>query len=184
MKKLALSKAIMDKHNDITRNGTKSDTSKPVLEEFNTPNVKYNLPSDVNLQSEGASNINRQNDDEFNSKDRILNSKLPEDIKRVMMENPIVIPSQMQHKSVLTEEMIDKASKLMGNQPKKETTPQVKQNTSDLKKMLKDSILEVLKETGLIPESTQKASEMITFRIGEHIFEGKITKVKKVKTSR
>ena len=29
-------------------------------------------------------------------------------------------------------------------------------------------------------ESTEKSNEMFTFRVGKHIFEGKVTKIKKV----
>jgi len=74
-------------------------------------------------------------------------------------------------------------------QPKKQ---QVQENsksqslTSSLdKNMLKDiireTIQEVLSENGMIVESTTKTNDLFQFKVGSHIFEGKVTKIKKVK---
>ena len=46
--------------------------------------------------------------------------------------------------------------------------------------MIKEVVQEVLKENGLIVESTSKSNEVLSFRVGQHIFEGKITKIKKI----
>jgi hypothetical protein len=53
-------------------------------------------------------------------------------------------------------------------------------NNSDLRKLLKEVVKEVLKENGLISESSSKTNEVLSLRVGQHIFEGKITKIKKV----
>ena len=46
--------------------------------------------------------------------------------------------------------------------------------------MMKEVIREVLAEQGVITESTQKTKEHVSFRVGQHVFEGVITKIKKV----
>jgi hypothetical protein len=39
---------------------------------------------------------------------------------------------------------------------------------------------EVLSENGLLVESESKSGEMFKFRVGQHLFEGKVLKVKKM----
>jgi hypothetical protein len=39
----------------------------------------------------------------------------------------------------------------------------------------------VLGENGLLTEGSEKSNQVFNFRVGEHIFEGKVTKIKKVK---
>jgi hypothetical protein len=46
--------------------------------------------------------------------------------------------------------------------------------------MINDAVKSALKENGLIAESTEKANETFNFRVGKHIFEGKVTKIKKM----
>jgi hypothetical protein len=48
-----------------------------------------------------------------------------------------------------------------------------------LKSMLREVVEEVLQENGILTESTEKANEMFTFKVGKHIFSGKISKVQK-----
>jgi hypothetical protein len=103
-----------------------------------------------------------------------------------MIQNPIKQQNPMVNStSVLSEEMVEKASKLMGNQKKEVPTRQVKNqsivDTSDLRKMMKEVVHEVLKENGLILENTSKANETMMIKVGQHIFEGKISKIKKLK---
>jgi hypothetical protein len=45
---------------------------------------------------------------------------------------------------------------------------------------VKETVEEVLRENGLLLESTTKSNEQITFKVGKHIFEGRVTKIKKV----
>ena len=47
--------------------------------------------------------------------------------------------------------------------------------------MLREVVEEVLRDNGVIAESSQRANETIMFKVGEHIFEGKVTKIKKVR---
>jgi hypothetical protein len=49
-----------------------------------------------------------------------------------------------------------------------------------LKELVRETMEEILRENGLLVESTSKTNEVFTFRVGEHIFEGKLTKIKKI----
>ncbi len=120
--------------------------------------------------------------------DAIKKSKLPDEIKRLMLENPIQSPQQSS--AVLSDELIEKASKLMGNMPKKETPPAAAAKSviqspnvdmRQLSKLVKEAVNSALEENGLLVESAEKSNDLFSFRVGSHIFEGKITKVKKIK---
>jgi hypothetical protein len=184
MEKLAISKAIMDKHNGIKRgsNGGESiNISSPELQSFETPNAKYNLPQELVSETKTINN-----NPQLPTKDRILNSKLPDEIKKLMIENPIApVSPLMGGGPVLSDELIEKASKLMGTQRPVETQIESKKQTigesSELKKMMKEVVEEVLRENGLLLESASKANENILIKVGQHVFEGKISKIKKVK---
>ena len=72
-----------------------------------------------------------------------------------------------------------KAKKQMVSQ--REIISETTVDDSNLKNMLREVIKEVLSEQGIITESSQKTKEQITFRVGQHVFECVITKIKKVK---
>ena len=61
---------------------------------------------------------------------------------------------------------------------KKESSPKI--DSSNLKNMIKEAVEETLREHGIIHESVEKTNEIFSFKVGKHIFEGKITKVKKI----
>jgi hypothetical protein len=50
-----------------------------------------------------------------------------------------------------------------------------------LSKLVKEAVNSALEENGLLIESVEKSNDLFSFRVGQHVFEGKITKVKKVK---
>jgi hypothetical protein len=62
--------------------------------------------------------------------------------------------------------------------------PNVKQTvipqTNDIKQIVKETVEEVLRENGLLVESESKSNDLFKFRVGQHIFEGRLTNVKKV----
>jgi type II secretory pathway component PulM len=72
----------------------------------------------------------------------------------------------------------------MGLQKNNTVTP-IQKNSSpsidptELKDMIREALSEVLEESGLLIESTTNSKEMIQIKIGKHIFEGTIKKVKK-----
>jgi hypothetical protein len=103
-----------------------------------------------------------------------------------MMEHPIDQPQQYQ--ATISDDVIEKAARLMGNtknqvvETKKQQPTQTSYglSASDIKKIVRETVEEVLSENGLMVESTQKSNEIMTIKVGKHIFEGKISKVKKV----
>jgi hypothetical protein len=49
-----------------------------------------------------------------------------------------------------------------------------------IKKMINEAVNDALKENGLLTESSEKSNEIFSFKVGKHIFEGKVTKIKKL----
>ena len=106
-----------------------------------------------------------------------------------MIENPIVQPQMTG--PTLSNEIVEGATRLMNTQQKQvvNETPKNVTNNSDLKQMIRDvvrdTVRDVVKEelgkAGLISEGTQKTNETLSLRVGKHVFEGRVTKIKKVK---
>jgi hypothetical protein len=206
MEKLALSKAIMDKSDGIkssnSMNGGLPPTSLQQLnspETFDIPNAKYNIPAEFlqetqQTQQPYLSNVPRENTKPVGvpTVDAIKNSKLPDEIKRLMMEHPIAQPQSQT--TTISNELIEKASRLMKKNEgsyipesakPKQQTQQTQSSTSGIdynliKKMINEAVNEALHENGLITESSEKSNEVFTFKVGKHVFEGKVTKIKKL----
>jgi hypothetical protein len=201
MDKLIKSKAIMDRHDGMKRSNSISESSyssMPMAQDFDIPQAKYNIPQEFlqeqQVQQPYLSQVPNTKPVGVPSVDAIKNSKLPDEIKKLMMEHPISQPQQPQ--MTLSSELIEKASRLMkeGNsnyvpesaKPKQQTLqsqPQVQSQGIDYKviqKMINEAVRSALKENGLITESTEKTNEMFTFKVGKHQFEGRVTKVKKL----
>ena len=189
MQKLMVSKKIMDRHNDTPR--INKTVSNPMVENFDTPQASYNIPQEL-LMSEQAV-VQKQNSTPVpQTKDRIMSSKLPEEIKRLMIEHPIAPPVSMTGPSI-SDELVNKAARLMkGDLFAEEETPTKRQpqgqpqrqnvsENTNIKKMVKEAVREILSESGLLVESTSKSNDLFSFRVGQHIFEGKISKIKKLK---
>ena len=140
MQKLAISKAIMDRHNNIDRGQSSSspmNINQPSLDEFQTPRANYNLPQEFMSESKPIST-----EAPVNTKDKILNSRLPDEIKKLMLENPIHVSNPLSpSSSVLSDELVEKASKLMGTKKPQQSSPQSQGlNTSDsnLRQIMKE----------------------------------------------
>jgi hypothetical protein len=193
MEKLAISKAIMDRHNTMGRSNSQSfpisndSISSPQLESFESPEVRYNIPQELMSESKPINTSIPQ----VVTKDRILSSKLPDEIKKLMIENPIIPVNPMSpSNSVLSDELVEKASRLMGtkksesipqSRPQGQTQKQTTIDNSDMRKMMKEVVKEVLQENGLLLESSSKTNETVIIKVGQHIFEGRISKIKKTK---
>jgi hypothetical protein len=189
MSKLALSKKIMDKHNEIPRSGnnTSINNSAPQVESYNAVPAKYNLPNEFINETKVEQSYNN----EPPTQDRILNSKLPDEIKKLMIENPIEKPNVPGlNTSFLSEDIIQGAQKLMGTEKKQiqENKVQNQFDISSLKNMIRDIvrdtvrdvIREELSNAGMLVENESKTNDSLQMRVGKHIFEGKVTKIKKV----
>lgn len=174
MQKLAISKKIMDKHNEVPRG--QSPGLSQVTENVN---ATYNVPESM-LTSEKPVENNDMNEG------AIMNSKLPDEIKKLMIENPIVQPNMSG--PTLSNELIEGASRLMNTSQKTEGV-QSTTNEGDLRQMIRDVVRdtvrdvvrEELKSSGLVSESSKNVSDTLSLKVGKHIFEGKVTKVKKIK---
>ena len=183
-----VSKQIMDRHNDMDRGivPKKSNQQQLVREYDETP-----IPSTYNIPEEYLSSVPQtpKASTAVITEDRIKNSKLPDAIKRLMMEHPI--QQVQQYQATISDDIIEKAARLMGNRKEtvveNKTQPQnqpsnvgIGLTANDIRKIVRETVEEVLTENGLMIESTQKSNETMTIKVGKHIFEGKISKVKKV----
>lgn len=195
MEKLAISKKIMEKHNGTPR------TQGGSLPMADNSNASYNIPQDM-LQQPPQQQPNIPTPSMSNepvTENAIKNSKLPDAIKRLMLENPIVQPQS--NGPALSNDIIEGAARLMKNnstsqpnelvntqQPLKEVSSSTSLN-NDLKQMIRDVVRdtvrdvvrEELKSSGMVTEGNQKVNETLSLRVGKHVFEGKVLKVKKVK---
>ncbi len=195
LQKLVISKKIMERHNDMGRGQARDinmggeSYSSPMVEDFQAPTAKYNLPQEF-LQEQQMSS--RPVNSNIPLQDRIASSKLPEDIKRLMMEHPIQQPNMgVATGTALSDELVEKASRLMGtnqksnqiiesNSVRPQTSNSIGISAEDIKNIIRETVEEVLHENGLLVESETKSSDVFKFRVGQHIFEGKVLKVKKV----
>jgi hypothetical protein len=200
MEKLALSKAIMDKADGIKNSNSMNGGLPPTsLQQFDVPNAKYNIPSEFlqegpSQQTQYLSSVPRENTKPVGNPtvDAIKNSKLPDEIKRLMMEHPIGQPQQQP--TTISNELIEKASRLMKEnsnnyvpdsaKPKQvqtQSTPSVGNiDYNVIQKMITEAVNNALRENGLLMESSEKSNELFTFKVGKHVFEGKVNKIKKM----
>lgn len=194
LEKLVKSKAIMDATNNIKR-GDFRETPQMMNSEFSVPQAKYNIPAEF-LQEQNSTSPYMSNVPVENTKpvgvptvDAIKNSKLPDEIKRLMMEHPIAQAQQPQVS--LSSDLVEKASRLMKTQdnnyiPESAKSKQPTKTTSAgidygmIQKMIEEAVEKSLQKNGLIAESTEKTNEMFSFKVGKHVFEGKVTKIKKL----
>jgi len=204
MKKLMVSKAIMDKTDNI-KGSPKNSQPQNMVEEFSMPQAKYNIPQEF-LQEQPSmgqgqqpylSELPRVNTKPVGntSVDAIKNSKLPDEIKRLMMEHPINQPQQQE--ATLSNDLIERATRLMktgneGNYVSESTkttqqpVSQTQKSTGEginyklIQKMINEAITKALKDNGLVTESAEKSNEIFSFKVGKHVFEGKVTKIKKL----
>ena len=198
LEKLALSKAIMDKADGIKSSNSMNGGLPPTsLQQFDVPNAKYNIPSEFlqegpSQQTPYLSSAPRENTKPVGNPtvDAIKNSKLPDEIKRLMMEHPIGQPQQQP--TTISNELIEKASRLMKDNSNnyipdsakpKQTQPTPSVGNIDynvIQKMITEAVNNALRENGLLMESSEKSNELFTFKVGKHVFEGKVNKIKKM----
>ena len=205
MQKLAMSnvREIMNQ----TSTPRRVDTPSHMVQEFDMPQAKYNIPQEF-LQEQPSmgqgqqpylSELPRVNTKPVGNPtvDAIKNSKLPDDIKRLMMEHPISQPQQQE--ATLSNDLIERASRLMkqdqsgyvpesANPKTQSATTTAPQQTASaekinyklIQKMINEAVNNALRENGLIMESAEKSNEIFSFKVGKHVFEGKVTKIKKL----
>jgi hypothetical protein len=190
----------MDKHNQTPRGGMPSmeSYSSPQVESYEPVGAKYNIPQEFLQESQQteqpylASIPKTPTMPQAITKDRVMSSKLPDEIKRLMIEHPIEQPTSMGGGETLSNDLVEKAARLMGTDARGNQIAQPKQklqeqklpttgfNMNELKAVLREVVEEVLQENGILSESEQKSNEVFSFKVGKHIFEGKVTKIKKI----
>jgi hypothetical protein len=182
MEKLMISKAIMDKSDTIKKpgNGGLPPTS---LQQFDIPEAKFNIPQEFMSETKTPSGLPPDRPMKTPTVEAIKNSKLPEEIKKLMIEHPI--QTMQSPTTTLSNELVERASRLMKEGKQLQQEEQVSQKSSNIdvkqiQQIVESTVRKVLKENGLISESEEKANEVFTFKVGKHIFEGKVTKIKKI----
>lgn len=189
IQKLMISKQIMEKHRQMPRNqnggGMINEVSTPEIQEFAPPAANYNIPQEYMMESKQITQMPK-----MATKDRILSSKLPDEIKRLMIEHPIAQPDSPTGPT-LSNDLVEKAARLMNVDPtgKQISQPISKQvsnqsyglDANTIKNIVRETVEEILSENGLLVESVSKTNDVFSFKVGKHIFEGKVTKIKKIK---
>jgi|SRR5210317_622296 len=193
IQKLAMSKKIMDASDRIKPGQTQGGL--PMSENID---ANYNIPQDM-LQpvpqqpTQQMAQAQQMSQPQPVTEDRIQNSKLPDEIKQLMMEHPIQQPNFGGGGTVLSDDVIEGAQRLMGRTPQQTVTENVtvpsSSNDSDLKQMIRDVVRdtvrdvvrEELQNAGMLTEGNTKTNESLQLRVGKHVFEGRVTKIKKVK---
>ena len=184
IRKLMVSKKIMDKHNTMERGQAKDIPSTPVVENYEPVKGTYNIPQDLMEETQPQKNYNT----EAPTQDRIMNSRLPDEIKQLMMEHPIQQPTMgVNAGASISNELAEKASRLMGvdktqpiNENQKRQQPQTQVNNNEIRTIIRETVEDVLRENGLLVESETDSNDIFKFKVGSHIFEGKVTRIKKV----
>ena len=193
LQKLVLSKKIMERHDNMGRGGVQvSNPSAPMVEDYQPVAASYNIPQEFMQEQR----IQKPVSSDVPQYDRIANSKLPDEIKKLMMEHPIQQPTMgMSSGTVLSDDLVEKASRLMNtkangdlikpNQPRQVVQEQTSKSTTGvspkiLKQIVKETVEDVLRDNGLLTESETKSNDVFKFRVGDHIFEGRVTKIKKI----
>jgi len=135
------------------------------------------------------------------SEEKIKGSNLPDNIKQLMLENPI---PTVNFENNLSSDFIDEVAKKMEQQSKftsgaqktpqpvtptqpiQQTQPTSLSLNEELKGFIKDAITETLDEIvesklNKLMESNKEISENLQIRVGDSMFIGKITDVRNVK---
>lgn len=203
MQRLAVSKKIMDRQSTIKRGDLPQHiNTTPMIESFETPQATYNLPQEFLSEQEQTQPRSNFDPTKPIEQTKILNSKLPDEIKKLMIEQPIVQPSSM-GSTTISDDIIEGAQRLMKmdrpnvsqanvkSQPKTQQQPTTNTsfNLNEMKTMIRDVIRDTVRDVireelevaGLISETTENANETIQFKVGKHVFMGKVTKIQKIK---
>jgi len=177
MDKLVKAKTIMDKSENI-KTSDLTNRSMNMVQQFESPNVRYNIPDEMLIESQQTTTNTKPVG--VPTIEAIKKSKLPDEIKKLMIEHPINQPQQSSQTTRLMN--LTNSENIQSEnvqKPKKQVeTPNLDYNV--IQKMIEEAVNKALKENGLVVESTEKSNENFSFRVGKHLFEGKISKIKKI----
>jgi hypothetical protein len=173
MMKLVQAKKVLNKVEG--GNYEKTNISEKFLE-YNTEDFEEEMP---------------QKRDVLSSSKRIMESKLPDVIKKAMIDNPI---HQISLNDSLNLDFVKNTRKLMEAEGVKTTNNKVSQNTNEsaMLKQLSPLIENIVRKTVteildtklnqiLSAQQTLSINENLVLKVGDSIFKGKITGVNKSK---
>jgi len=172
----------MDRHNDMDRGITpKKSNQQQLVREYDEAPIPstYNIPEEYLSSSPQMPKASTA----VITEDRIKNSKLPDAIKRLMMEHPI--QQAQQYQATISDDIIEKASRLMGtrketvveNKPQPQHQPSnsgIGLSANDIKKIVREEMEDVVRS--VIEEYLDKSlvTEDIQIRVGGTTFSGKL----------
>jgi hypothetical protein len=156
-------------------------------------NILRSDPSEIDMSQVQQSNTSRPVNGPVNV-ERIQNSKLPDAIKRAMIESPIPQMDQISLTDSLDMNIIQGAKRLMEQEglSSKKTQPQQRQQVSSVGNIDMNAIAVLIENTVrkvmdeklnqiLTAQQTQSINENLVLKVGDSIFKGKITGVNKSK---
>jgi len=180
MKKLVQAKKVMNKVDG--GNYERGHVNESMLLSDPSDLMEMQTPQQVNTRPVGG-NINV---------DKIQNSKLPDAIKRAMIEHPIEQIPSISLNETLDMDFVKGAKRLMEQEgvSSKKSQPQQRQSVSsnvDMNAMavlIENTVRKVMDEKLnqiLTASATSSINENLVLKVGDSIFKGKITGVNKAK---
>ena len=181
MQKLAQAKKIMNKVD--TGNFERGHVNEEILrsdpEEFVHTNNMPSISATRNVSAPASIS-------------KIQNSRLPDNIKKAMIENPIEQMSQISLNETLDMNFIKGAKRLMEQEGTSKSKQTVSKPTSQPSNIDINSIATIIENTVrkvmdeklnqlLSAQQTQSINENLVLKVGDSIFKGKITGVNKSK---
>jgi hypothetical protein len=171
MEKLVMAKKVMNKVD--SGNYERGHVNEDVLK--STPEDVQAMEISAPIKSSGTPNINKINQ-----------SKLPDAIKKAMIENPI---PQISLSETIDMDFVKGAKKLMEREGLSKPTQlkQIPASNIDMKSLevlIENTVRKVMDEKLnqiLTAQQTQSINENLVLKVGDSIFKGKITGVNKKK---
>ena len=180
MKKLVQAKKVMNKVDG--GNFERGHVNESMLLSDPSELMEMQTPQQVNTRPVGG-NLNV---------DKIQNSKLPDAIKRAMIEHPIEQMPSISLNETLDMDFVKGAKRLMEQEgvSSKKTQPQQRQSVSSnidmnaIAVLIENTVRKVMDEKLnqiLTASTTASINENLVLKVGDSIFKGKITGVNKSK---
>ena len=180
MKKLVQAKKVMNKVDG--GNYERGHVNESMLLSDPSELMEMQTPQQVNTRPVGG-NLNV---------DKIQNSKLPDAIKRAMIEHPIEQMPSISLNETLDMDFVKGAKRLMEQEgvSSKKTQPQQRQSVSSnidmnaIAVLIENTVRKVMDEKLnqiLTASTTASINENLVLKVGDSIFKGKITGVNKSK---
>ena len=180
MKKLVQAKKVMNKVDG--GNFERGHVNESMLLSDPSELMEMQTPQQVNTRPVGG-NLNV---------DKIQNSKLPDAIKRAMIEHPIEQMPSISLNETLDMDFVKGAKRLMEQEgvSSKKTQPQQRQSVSSnidmnaIAVLIENTVRKVMDEKLnqiLSASTTASINENLVLKVGDSIFKGKITGVNKSK---